>query len=97
MLAEIYGFGSYFKGSKTFNDIDILIVHNSTSYSSCLEAISLKKILLAKIEKASITMLSKSEVAEFNFVSKAAAKHLLSYNGNNICEVISIIKNMKPL
>ena len=96
LLAKVYGFGSYFKGSEAFNDIDILIVHNSTSRKSCLDAISLKKGLIAKVGKASITMLSKSEEAELNFISKASAKYLLSYNGSNLCDVISIIETMKP-
>ena len=93
LLAEIYGFGSYFKGAETFNDIDILIVHNSTNYESCLEAISLKRDLIARVEKASITMLSKSEEAELNFISKASAEYLSPYNGNNLCDIIYIIAN----
>ncbi|BFM15614.1 hypothetical protein R50073_17970 [Maricurvus nonylphenolicus] len=96
LLVKVYGFGSYFNGSKTFNDIDILIVHNSTSRKSCLEAISLKKGLMTRVVKASITMLSKSEEAELKFINKASAKYLLSYNGSNLSDIISIIETIKP-
>lgn len=92
-LAEVYGFGSFFKGALIFNDVDILIVHNSTSFESCKDAISLKKCLLARIDKLSITMLSKSEESELNFIAKASAKHLSSYDGNNLCEIIAAVKN----
>lgn len=95
LLAEVYGFGSYFKGSKVFNDIDILIVHNSNERKSCLEAISLKNNLIEKIDKVSITMLSKSEEVGLNFISKASAKYLLSYSGSNLCEIVAAIEVMK--
>ncbi|EGQ7914879.1 hypothetical protein ACA724_004532 [Vibrio parahaemolyticus] len=96
LLADIYGFGSYFKGSITFNDIDILIVHNSNEHVSCLDAISLKKKLVEKVDKVSITMLSRSEEAGLNFVNKASAKYLLSYDGSNLSEIVSAIEVMKP-
>ncbi|EHH2451565.1 hypothetical protein MPV89_004454 [Vibrio vulnificus] len=92
-LAEVYGFGSFFKGALTFNDVDILIVHNSTSFESCKDAISLKKCLVARIDKLSVTMLSKSEESELDFIAKASAKYLSSYNGGNLCEVIAAVKN----
>ncbi|MEZ8659344.1 hypothetical protein BCS84_10890 [Vibrio cyclitrophicus] len=92
-LANVYGFGSYFKGASNFNDVDILIVHNSTSFESCKVAISLKKKLLARIDRVSVTMLSKSEESEVNFIEKASAKHLSLYNGKNLGEIISAIEN----
>lgn len=95
MLASIYGFGSYFKGSSSFSDIDILIVHNSNSVASCLEAISLKNGLLERVDKASITMLSMSEEAELDFVRKASAIYLLSYDGCNLCEIVSCIRAVR--
>lgn len=96
MLADVYGFGSYFKGSITFNDIDILIVHNSNERMSCLDAISLKKKLIEKVDKVSITMLSKSEEAGLNFINKASARYLLSYDGSNLSEIVSAIEVMGP-
>lgn len=93
-LADVYGFGTYFKGALNFNDVDILIVHNSTNFESCKVAISLKKKLLARIEKVSVTMLSKSEESELNFIEKASAKHLSSYNGKNLCEILAAIENI---
>lgn len=96
-LADVYGFGSYFKGESNFNDVDILIVHNSNSFESCKVAISLKKNLLARIDKVSVTMLSKSEESEVNFIEKASAKHLSPYNGKNLCEIISAVENISSV
>ena len=70
----IYGFGSFFSKLPVFEDIDLLIVHKSTSYDSCQFAIWCKKYLLSKISVADITILSKSEECQFSFLAKSKAK-----------------------
>jgi hypothetical protein len=72
----IYGFGSFFNNSPEFQDIDILILHQSTSYESCQFSIWCKKYLLANVVSADITMLSKSEEHQFSFIEKSTARHL---------------------
>lgn len=74
---RVYGFGSYFKSSETFNDIDFLIVHESCDRESCLNAIRLKRELIKKIENADVVMLSMSEEACFNFIERANAVPLI--------------------
>jgi len=78
----VYGFGSYFKKTGVYQDIDILIVHTSTDYISCLEAIYLKKIISQEIEKAGISILSKSAELEFNFIEKSQAILLIEFEGD---------------
>lgn len=99
MTVKIYGFGSYFNHSYTYRDIDILIVHCSSTYSSCLEAISLKKRITREIETADISILSASEEAYFNFIGKSGAilLHELesNYNESSFEEVINKIHSIK--
>ncbi|HAS1313044.1 TPA: hypothetical protein I4D15_23040 [Enterobacter bugandensis] len=73
MNIKIYGFGSFFQGAETFNDIDLLIIHDSNDYTSCLDAISLKMELISKFDNAHITMLSNSEEFQLNFIEKSEA------------------------
>ena len=72
----IYGFGSFFDKMAEFRDIDILILHQSTSYQSCQFSIWCKKYLLANVFRADVTMLSKSEERQFSFIEKSKARHL---------------------
>lgn len=81
MIITIYGFGSFFNGSRSFNDIDILIIHASISYDSCLEAIEIKSEILSRIKHADVTILSDSEERHVNFIEKSAAFLLGSYSG----------------
>jgi len=69
----IYGFGSFFKSMASYHDIDLLIVHDSITKSSCLKAISLKKILLNEVSQASVTVLSKSAEKHFDFIKASEA------------------------
>jgi hypothetical protein len=72
----IYGFGSFFNNNPEFQDIDILILHQSTSYESCQFSIWCKKYLLANVISADVTMLSKSEENQFSFIEKSKARYL---------------------
>ncbi len=79
---NVYGFGSYFKGSSLYQDIDILVVHSSIDRTSCLEAISLKKSIVKEIEKVVVSILSKSAELDFNFIEKSKAILLHEFNGD---------------
>ena len=74
--AAIYGFGSFFNNKTKFQDIDILILHRSTSYESCQFSLWCKKYLLANISGADITILSRFEERQFAFVEKSKARYL---------------------
>lgn len=87
----IYGFGSYFSSANSYRDIDFLIIHESTSADSCLKAIYLKKIILNKIDGASVTILSKSSEKEFDFINTAKASLLEEIND---CEIESCIDDL---
>ena len=83
LIAQIYGFGSYFKNHDEFRDIDILIVHDSNSYESCLKAISIKRAIVAAIDGVDVSMLSKTEEQQFSFIDKSQAIFLYKSTGNN--------------
>lgn len=76
LSVNIYGFGSFFNGSETFKDVDLLIVHDSGSYESCLKAIFLKREIKNQIDNADVTMLSVYEERQFKFIERASAIHL---------------------
>lgn len=70
---KVYGFGSAFDANRTARDVDLLIVHDDTSISSCALAIQCKHQLKNGIRNAHVTMLSESEEANFQFVETARA------------------------
>lgn len=70
---EVYGFGSFFCGHANFHDIDILIVHRRGKYNSCKFAIWCKSMLMSKLTKADITILSEPEERQFSFVKESSA------------------------
>jgi len=82
LITSIYGFGSYFNGSGYWNDIDILIVHDSADREACLNAISLKKYIVNEIENADVSILSKSTEVEFDFIAKSHASLLFEFEGD---------------
>ncbi len=73
---SIYGFGSFFNKKAQYQDIDILILHQSTSYESCQFSLWCKRYLLANLSGADITVLSRSEERQLAFVEKSKAKCL---------------------
>lgn len=73
---KIYGFGSYFRGVKEFNDLDFLILHQTTTKHSCQAAIQCKHLILKKIRNSHISMLSIKEEEAVEFIKKSNA-HLL--------------------
>ena len=92
---KIYGFGSYFSESKSYRDIDILIVHDSSEYQSCIQAIKYKKSILKEIDKSNVSILSKSEELDFDFISKTNAIFLSEVNENSIKNIKHIVKAFK--
>ncbi len=76
----IYGFGSFFDKRIKFRDIDILILHQSTSYQSCQISIWCKKYLLVNVLNAHVIMLSKLEERQLSFIEKSKARHLGDVN-----------------
>ncbi|TNB48193.1 hypothetical protein FF124_07600 [Martelella lutilitoris] len=74
--SEIYGFGSAFTISDKARDIDLLIVHKSTDFASCLFAITCKQRLIASVFDAHITMLSENEEKHCDFIETAQALRL---------------------
>ena len=81
MRTYLYGFGSYFDGSCSHNDIDFLIVHDSTDRESCLNAISLKNHMAQEIKNSDISILSKYAELEFDFIVKSKAMLIFEFEG----------------
>lgn len=69
----VFGFGSYFASVTSYQDIDLLIVHDSISRYSCLKAIDLKRKILKEIDEASVTILSQSAEQGFDFINVSRA------------------------
>ena len=78
---KIFGFGSFFKECNKFHDIDILIVHPNNEFNSCKFAIECKRILLSGISHLDVSILSKSEEHEKEFIKQSSAMFL-----RKICE-----------
>lgn len=87
----VYGFGSFFNKIIEFRDIDILILHQSTSYESCQFSIWCKKYILTNVLCADVTILSKLEERQFSFIDKSKARHLgnvYEKSANNDLDII---------
>jgi hypothetical protein len=104
LRAAIFGFGSFFKGKEQFRDVDLLIVHEDSSALSCGLAIKCKKHLIEEIQGAHITMLSRNEEQQLNFIRSTEAmeigvvsattahadlNHIVSILRANACPLIS--------
>lgn len=74
--SSIFGFGSFFRGEDGFNDVDLLIVHEDSSASSCELAILCKKKLVQLIDRVHVTMLSEKEEQQLHFIQKSSAVEL---------------------
>ncbi|WP_019217977.1 hypothetical protein [Legionella tunisiensis] len=92
---KIYGFGSYFSGSKSYKDIDILIVHDLSDYQSCTRAIKCKRSILKEIAKSNVTILSKSEELDFDFISRSGAVLLCEIDEDSIENLVYMVKMFK--
>ena len=80
----IYGFGSYFNGRADFQDIDLLIVHESTDQKSCSLAIKCKELLMTQISNAHISILSKNEAKQLSFIEKSKAVIIGTVSSNTM-------------
>lgn len=76
LITTIYGFGSYFKKSILTSDIDLLIIHAGVDFINCDFAILCKHRLENLVSNADVTMLSKSEEVNFQFINAAEAIYL---------------------
>lgn len=75
LMAQIavYGFGSFFSQAVVSNDIDILLIHEDISNESCALAISCKRHFLQSKKSLHITMLSKYEERDLDFIERSRA------------------------
>lgn len=92
---RIYGFGSYFSGCPKYNDVDILIVHQSGSLKSCQLAIHCKQFFVLNIFKADLTILSQHEEQQISFIEKSNARYIGKVDENfiaiNLSEILDKI------
>lgn len=88
---SIYGFGSFFNKRSDYKDIDILIIHQSTSYQSCQFAIWCKKRLHELISELDITILSESEEHQLSFIIKSKAVSIGKIDENSALYDIGLI------
>lgn len=88
---SIYGFGSFFNNGIEFQDIDILIIHHNTNYNSCQFSLICKRYLLSIINNGDITILSRSEERQNDFIKKNKARFLGIVKENSVLEDFNII------
>lgn len=97
-VLKIYGFGSFFKGIKTYKDIDLLIIHSEISKHSCQIAIICKSRILEKIDNIDLSMLSIKEEKSLNFIEKSNAFLLGTVQENDIdTDLKKILENIVHL
>jgi hypothetical protein len=74
---QLYGFGSFFYSSNPkHGDIDILIVHERIDPESIAFALRYKSVIVSRIPNAHLTILSKVEERELNFIQRSGARFL---------------------
>lgn len=101
-ILKIYGFGSFFKGAETFNDIDFLIIHQSISKASCKAAIDCKRMILKEIKDSHISILSTKEECSIQFIEKSNALFLCELFASSMERDLSnlldkVINNIRAL
>ena len=72
----VYGFGSYFCGHPKYHDVDILLIHRSSSPESCRFAILCKRFLVSSNAGFDVTILSQHEEQQISFVEKSGARRI---------------------
>ncbi len=83
MCVQVYGFGSYFEGTKQCNDIDLLLIHQDTSISSCKFVLRCKTELVALVPKLDISILSRTEAESLSFKEQAEVVAIGNICGTN--------------
>jgi hypothetical protein len=93
---RIYGFGSYFSECPKYNDVDILIVHQSSSLKSCQFAIHCKQFFVSNIAKVDVTILSRHEEQQISFIEISNAQYIGKVDENfiaiNLNEILGKIR-----
>jgi hypothetical protein len=89
--AKVFGFGSHFNQGANSRDIDLLVVHENIGESSCRLAIECRQELIRMVSKAHVSLLSKSEERQLDFVAASKAKYLGSIKENSIFSDIKIL------
>ena len=82
-LIKIFGFGSYFRLQQCYNDIDLILIHESTSKESCIFATDCKTDIIKSIQRSEIVILSIVEENSIDFLNKASAIPLGVVSVNN--------------
>ncbi|WP_433692417.1 hypothetical protein [Herbaspirillum seropedicae] len=93
---QIFGFGSFFRGSITYNDIDLLLLHSDLSPQSRQFALACKRGLSSSGFKLHITMLSSPEEKSLRFIERSSAEKIhtirLDEMDEGIQRLLKIIK-----
>ncbi|TNH44539.1 hypothetical protein [Photorhabdus luminescens] len=90
---RVYGFGSYFRSGETPNDVDVLILHRDCSLESCHFAILCKSLLMEKIPKLDVTMLSQDEQNDLSFITVGRALLIgIVKKSTMVCDIQKIIE-----
>lgn len=92
---QVYGFGSFFGESHNYGDIDLLLVHDNLTPSSCQNAITCKNEIIKLTPNAHITLLSKQEEKSISFISRSKSTLLGSiYPSSRHLDIEKISKGL---
>ena len=81
---SVFGFGSFFCGDENAQDIDLLLIHQSTDIRSCRLAIDCKRHFLRMLPRADVVMLSIGEAKRNGFIARSGAIALGTLDSENI-------------
>lgn len=87
----VYGFGTYFGARENPSDIDLLVVHLSTTRQSCEFAICCKKLILQAFPNADVTLLSEQEADGSQFIVRSGALALTQVCSDLLREQMSTL------
>jgi len=79
--------------STTYNDIDILLIHNNIDQHSCSIAIKCKKLIKERIKNSDIVMLSINEEKELCFIEKSQALMIGYIRNSSMNKDVKLISN----
>lgn len=88
---QVFGFGSFFKGSKSYNDIDLLLLHTDLSPDSRQFAVACKRTLSGSPLNLHITMLSSPEEKSLKFLERSSATKIHAIHSKKIAHDIDCL------
>ncbi|MBF8179543.1 hypothetical protein [Herminiimonas contaminans] len=91
---QVFGFGSFFTESQTYNDIDLLLLHNDLSMPSRRFALACKRVLSDSPLNLHITILSIPEERSLKFLLRSRATKIHVIHSNHVVKDVDCLLRM---